>query len=123
MLGGDHSKLAKRVLNLVTGEIAFTQWFAAGLRFPYADVPIISAYVAEMPVTSVADTLGIREVSSGGNLWLITSKDTGVFQAIRRVDGFPIVSDVQIYLDLLQVGLRGPDQAEALRSWKGFIKP
>ena len=71
----------------------------------------------------LAEKLGVREVSSGGKLWLITPKDVGVFQAIRRVDGIPIVCDVQIYLDLLQVGLRGPDQAEALRAWEGFRKP
>ncbi len=123
VLGANLNRLAKRVLDCVTGEVAFTQWFAAGLRFPYADVSVVSAYVAETPGTSAADALGVREVSSGGKLWLITPKDTGVFQAIRRVDGFPIVSDVQVYLDLLQVGLRGPDQAEALRSWKGFCKP
>ena len=120
---GDLKKLAKRVLDRVVGEVAFTQWFAAGLRFPYADVSIVSAYVAETPAAGLADALGAREVSSGGKLWLITPKDTGVFQANRRVEGFPIVCDVQIYLDLLQVGLRGPDQAEALRSWEGFRKP
>jgi len=122
-LEGDSTKLATRTLDRVTGTVAFTQWFAAGLRFPYADVPIVSAYVAETPGMDLVKTLGIREVSSGGKLWLITPKDDGVFHAIRRVDGFPIVCDVQIYLDLLQVGLRGPDQAEALRTWKGFCEP
>jgi hypothetical protein len=123
VLEDNRRKLAKRVLDRVTGEVAFTQWFAAGLRFPYADVPIVSGYVAETAAAGLADALGAREVSSGGKLWLITPKDAGVFQATRRVEGFPIVCDVQIYLDLLQVGLRGPDQAEALRAWEGFRKP
>jgi len=122
-LEGDLTRLARRVLEHATGEVAFTQWFAAGLRFPYADVPIVSAYVAESPQRVLAEKLGVREVSSGGKLWLITPKDVGVFQAVRRVDAIPIVCDVQIYLDLLQVGLRGPDQAEALRAWEGFRKP
>lgn len=121
-LDGNLTKLAQRVLDQTTGEIAFTQWFAAGLRFPYAEVPIVSAYIAETLTTRVIDALGVREVSSGGKLWLITPKDVGVFQAIRRIEGFPIVCDAQLYLDLLQVGLRGPDQAEALRSWEGFCK-
>lgn len=121
-LEGDLTKLAERVLEYATGDVAFTQWFAAGLRFPYADVPIVSAYVAEAPQRALAAALGVREVSSGGKLWLITPKDVGVFQAVQQVDAIPIVCDVQIYLDLLQVGLRGPDQAEALRAWEGFRK-
>jgi hypothetical protein len=121
-LEGDPAKLAKRVLDHATGEIAFTQWFGAKLRFPYADVPIVSVYVAEPPTSDLTEALGVREVSSGGKLWLITAKDAGVFQAIRQIEHFPIVCDVQLYLDLLQVGLRGPDQAEALRAWEGFCK-
>lgn len=121
-LEGDLTKLARRVLEHATGEVAFTQWFAAGLRFPYADVPVVSAYVAEAPQGVLAEKLGVREVSSGGKLWLITPKDLGVFQAIRKVEAIPVVCDVQIYLDLLHVGLRGPDQAEALRAWEGFCK-
>lgn len=123
VLEGDLTKLARCVFEQATGEVAFTQWFAAGLRFPYTDVPIVSAYVAETPQRALAERLGAREVSSGGKLWLITPKDVGVFQGIRRVDTIPIVCDVQIYLDLLEVGLRGPDQAEALRAWEGFSKP
>lgn len=123
VLESNLTKLAKRLLDLATGQVAFTQWFAAGLRFPYADVPIVSAYVAEVPGEVLAGELAAREVSSGGKLWLITPKDSGVFQAIRRTDSIPVVCDAQIYLDLLQVGLRGPDQAEALRSWRGFCQP
>ncbi len=122
-LEGDPSRLARRVMDSLTGEVAFTQWFAAKLRFPYTDVPIVSVYTDETPDAKFEDALRIREVSSGGKLWLITPRDAGVFQATRQVDDFPIVCDVQIYLDLLQVGLRGPDQAEAMRSWEGFRKP
>ncbi len=121
-LEGDPAKLAKRVLDHATGEIAFTQWFGAKLRFPYADVPIVSAYVAEPPTSELTEAIGVREVASGGKLWLISPKDAGVFQATRRIEQFPVVCDVQLYLDLLQVGLRGPDQAEALRTWEGFCK-
>jgi hypothetical protein len=38
------------------------------------------------------------------------------------VAGYPLVSDVQIYLDLLQVEGRGPEQAKALRNWEGFAR-
>jgi len=52
----------------------------------------------------------------GGNLWLLVPKDRGVFQ------GLPIVSDPQIYLDLVGSGLRGPEAADALRQWEEFSK-
>jgi hypothetical protein len=61
-----------------------------------------------------------RRVDTGGNLWLIVPDDEGVFQETQEIAGFPLVSDIQIYLDLLQVGQRGPDQAEELRKWEGF---
>jgi len=31
--------------------------------------------------------------------------------------------DAQIYLDLQKTGLRGPEQASALRNWEGFCRP
>jgi len=100
--------------------VAFTQWFAAGKRHPYTDSPVLSAYVPALPSAAVLKTLHAREVPAGGRLWLLRSSDAGVFQFTRAVDGFTLVGDVQIYLDLLQVGQRGPDAAEALRRWEGF---
>lgn len=100
--------------------IAFTQWFAATKRHPYTESPVLSAYVAALPPAEVLKTLNAREVSSGGRLWLLRPADEGVFQFTRTVDGFTLVGDIQIYLDLLQVGQRGPDAAEALRRWEGF---
>ncbi len=100
--------------------VAFTQWFAATKRHPYTESPVLSAYVPALPSAEVLKTLNAREVSTGGRLWLLRSSDEGVFQFTRTVDGLTLVSDVQIYLDLLQVGQRGPDAAEALRRWEGF---
>ncbi len=67
--------------------------------------------------------LDLREVTDGGKIWILAPRDPGVFQTVRRVQEFPLVCDAQIYLDLLQVGLRGSDQAKALREWKGFCRP
>jgi DNA-binding MarR family transcriptional regulator len=100
--------------------VVFTQWFAARLRHPYTDAPIVSAYVESLPSADVLKSLTAREVQEGGRLWLLVSKDDGVFQFTQTINGLPLVSDAQIYLDLLQVGLRGPDAAQALRNWEGF---
>ena len=122
-LTSDLRALAEALLRATPGDLAFTQWFAASLRFPYTEPPVVSAYRERFPTDEELQSLGLREVSDGGRLWIIAPRDAGIFQAPRRVDGFPLVCDIQIYLDLLQVGLRGPDQAEALREWEGFRRP
>jgi len=118
----DLGVLARRLTEDTGHTVAFTQWFAAGLRFPYADVPVLSVYRDVLPDAEELTTLGLTEVNSGGRIWFILPRDPGVFQVGRRVEGLPLVSDVQTYLDLLQVGLRGPDQAKALREWSGFCR-
>jgi DNA-binding MarR family transcriptional regulator len=99
--------------------VFYTQWFAANLRHPYTNSPLVSAYfkgenAPELPFA--------RKVQTGGNLWLIIPADKGVLFDVQQVQGFNLVSDVQIYLDLLPVSQRGPDQAEALRQWEGFAR-
>lgn len=122
-LTNDFPGLARDLVDKTVGDIAFTQWFAANLRFPYTQPPVVSAYRREFPSPEEADGLNLREVTDGGKLWVLVPRDAGIFQTVRRIDGLPLVCDAQIYLDLLQVGLRGPDQAKALRDWVGFCKP
>ena len=123
----DPIRLAKQVKKLLgksggqrNEHFAFTQWFAAARRHPYTELPVVSAYSRHLPQREEIKEFGWREVANGGRLWLINPADEGVFQFRRFVDGFPLVCDTQIYLDLMQVGLRGPDAARALREWKGF---
>jgi hypothetical protein len=99
--------------------VFFTQWFAAHLRHPYTTPPLVSAYVTAKSLLEIP--IG-RKVPVGGNLWLIVPQDEGVFQETQQAGGFNLVSDIQIYLDLLQVSQRGPEQAQALREWEGFAR-
>jgi len=101
---------------------AFTQWIAGWLRHPYTEPVIVSTYIPELPDDAALEKVGLRTVSEGGKVWLHIPDDEGVFLETQHVQGLPLVSDPQIYLDLLHTGLRGPDQAEALRSWDGFCK-
>lgn len=120
VLSSNAEEIARDIVECVgEGKTAFTQWFAAHLRFPYTTPPVVTAYVTEPQWLN--QPLG-RKVSSGGNLWLVHPADDGVFRETQQVRGFPLVADTQIYLDLLQVGQRGPDQAEALRQWEGFAR-
>src|SRR5258706_443896 len=50
----------------------------------------------------------------------VVPKDDGVLYPTQTERGFPLVSDVQIYLDLLRAGQRGEEQAEELRKWPDF---
>ena len=120
VLAANLVEVAETARNELGAENVFlTQWFAAHLRHPYTTPPLVSAYLRRRPTAEIS---WAREVDNGGNLWLIVPRDEGVFQETQTVGGFNLVSDVQIYLDLLPVGQRGPDQARALREWEGFTK-
>lgn len=120
VLNDDKLGVAKDVCDALGQDRVFlTQWIAAQLRHPYTNSPLVSAYVRG---TQIPEVPFARKVQTGGNLWLITPADEGVFFDFQQVQSFNLVSDVQIYLDLLQVGQRGPDQADALREWDGFAR-
>jgi hypothetical protein len=99
----------------------FTQWFAGWLRHPHTTPVVVTAYVKAFPdETHIRDKLLGRRVSGGGGLKLVVPKDEGVFHPSQTVGGFELVSDVQIYLDLQQAGLRGEEQAAELKRWPDF---
>ncbi|MDQ8199379.1 type IV toxin-antitoxin system AbiEi family antitoxin [Pelagicoccus enzymogenes] len=120
VLSSSNDQIARDTLEAIGREsIAFTQWYAAWLRRAHTTPPIVSAYVGAEVIKRFK--LG-RSVDSGGNLWLIVPKDEGVFQGIQQVKGFPLVSDPQIYLDLIKSGQRGPEAAEELRKSPSFAR-
>jgi hypothetical protein len=102
---------------------AFTQWTAAWLRHPYTEPPVVSLYISRLPGSDVLEKLGLRPVSDAGRVWFYIPTDEGVFLERQTVEALPLVTDAQIYIDLLNTGLRGPDQAQALREWEGFCRP
>ncbi|MEI8140948.1 MAG: hypothetical protein WCI03_13915 [bacterium] len=114
--------IAHLLLDHTNGELAFTQWFAASLRHPYTDLPIVSAYRRNFPADEELRALNYREVGEGGKIWILVPRDEGLFKSLQQVEGLPLVGDAQIYLDLIHAGLRGPEQAKALREWKGFCR-
>lgn len=103
--------------------IAFTQWIAGWLRHPYTEPVVTSAYVARLPEAATLEQLSFRPVSDAGKVCLLVPADEGVFLETQLVQGLPLASDAQIYLDLQGSGLRGPEQAQALREWTGFCRP
>ena len=103
--------------------IAFTQWIAGWLRHPYTEPVVTSAYAARLPEAATLERLGLRPVNDAGKVWLHVPDDEGVFLETQKTQNLPLASDAQIYLDLYNTGLRGPDQATALREWEGFCRP
>ncbi len=100
----------------------FTQWFAGWLRHPYTAPVIVTAYVKKFPDEPLIKEklLGRRVAGGGGRLRLVLPKDEGVLHPQQTVQGFQLVSDVQIYLDLQRAGLRAEEQADELRNWPDF---
>jgi hypothetical protein len=77
--------------------------------------------VKEWPEDGILEkALSARQVSQGGRLWLVKPKDEGVFRPLQVTREFPLVSDVQMILDLQRAGQRGDEQAAELRKRADF---
>ena len=94
--------------------IAFTQWIAASLRHPYTEPVVTSAYVARLPEAATLERLGLRPVTDAGKVWLLLPDDEGVFLETRTIQGLPLASDAQIYLDLQKYRIARPRSSRRL---------
>jgi hypothetical protein len=100
--------------------IAFSGFSGAARFAPAVRYQRVTAYVLGN-LDSLADRVGLKPVSSGSNVTLITPYDEGVFYGAREVEGAPVVSPVQLYLDLAQTKGRGEEAAAAIL--EEVIKP
>lgn len=89
---------------------AFTRFSGAARVAPFARYARSAAYVDADPAT-VARELGWKLVSSGANVALLRAPDEGVWYGLQQVGDEPVVSDVQLYLDLATMKGRGEDAA------------
>jgi len=119
----DQDEIANKLHQLVeTQKHAFTQWYGALLRSPFTVTNIVTLYVSAFPEEHFiqGELLG-RRVDSGGSLRLVVPKDDDVFLFNQHdAHGLPIVSDLQLYLDLIDAGMRGDEAAAELRQAKDF---
>lgn len=99
---------------------ALTGFSAAGRLAPMVRYQRAMAYV-EGDSSSVATSLGAKEVPSGANLTLLSPYDAGVFYGVGDVQGVQIVSPVQAYLDL--IGYRGRGEEAATFLLEQVIQP
>ncbi len=83
----------------------------AYLRASYMESSIIMAYTEQIP-----DELpNLFPVVSDGNVILYIPQNAGFLYGGNEVDELPVVSDVQLYLDLKRMPRRNQDQADYLR--------
>lgn len=93
---------------------AFTGLPAAWLIDPFARFRLVSVYVDGDP-RHAADLLAMRRNERGANVQIIAPDDEGVMAGGRRIDDMPIVSPVQVYLDLRNLPERAAEAADHLR--------
>jgi hypothetical protein len=123
-------------------QIAFTRQFAAGLRHPEgaraeSSDDSVAAYLSAMPNAAALQQMDLQAddesaPATTGGLWLYVPDDDGVFLETQPSYRFvsilqqhldldlPLVSDAQIYLDLLKSTPQGIVQASKLRAWNHF---
>ncbi|MFH1749168.1 MAG: type IV toxin-antitoxin system AbiEi family antitoxin [Planctomycetota bacterium] len=88
--------------------------FSASLRYaPMVRSQRVAAYVTGN-IEEIMPAAGLKQVTSGANVTLITPQDDGVFYGTRDIDGLTVVSPLQAYLDLVDVAGRGNEAAEAI---------
>ncbi|MEZ0372706.1 MAG: type IV toxin-antitoxin system AbiEi family antitoxin [Candidatus Sericytochromatia bacterium] len=80
----------------------------------------VHAYISELD-QEFLNELGLKPVSSGGNLILFKPYDEGILTSRALHDGWPVVQPVQLYLDLISQKGRGEEAAE--RIMKEVLEP
>lgn len=88
----------------------------ASLVAPYADFDVVDVYVHSIDAAvALASRLDAREVERGANLRVgVPSYRISAFYDSQEAAGLPVVSDLQLYLDLYDYPLRGREQAERI---------
>ncbi len=93
--------------------IGFTGFSGASRLAPAVRYQKITAYILG-ETAPLAAASGLKPVNSGANVTLLTPYDEGTLYGTREIDHAPIVSPVQLYLDLQQTKGRGQEAAAAI---------
>lgn len=99
---------------------ALTLFSGAALVAPFSRYNRGFSYVGSN-ISEVADSLDLKEVSSGPNFSILEPYDQGIFYGFKQIDDIKIVSDIQLFLDLVGFKGRGEESAKFLLEQR--IKP
>ena len=93
----------------------FTLFSGLALVAPYARYSRGFVYIKEKEkIQEIAETLGFKKVDSGANFTILEPYDEGVFYGTKDINGIKVVTNVQIYLDLVGYKGRGEESAKFL---------
>ncbi len=92
---------------------ALTLFSGAAQVAPFARYIRGFAYVKNN-IEEIAKALDLKKVESGANFTLIEPYDEGVFYNSREINNTAVVSDIQLYLDLVGYKGRGEESAQFL---------
>jgi hypothetical protein len=93
---------------------ALTLFSGASRLAPFVRHTLVAFYIAG-DREELQRELDLKIVDSGANVLLLSPYDEGLFYGLQDVEGYRIVTSVQLYLDLYSYGGRGREQAEFLR--------
>ena len=94
---------------------ALTLHAGAAIMAPYVRPANVHLYVESIKIDEFQQLLDLQLTELGGNVFLVTPYDEGVFYNIQRVREIFVVSNVQLYVDLYNYPARGREAAEYLR--------
>lgn len=98
-----------------TWKHALTLQAGAALVSPYVRPANIHLYVEPEQLQDWREFLNLELTEIGGNVFLVEPYDEGVFFEIQKYRGVPVVSNIQLYVDLFNYPARGREAAEHLR--------
>jgi hypothetical protein len=99
---------------------ALTGFSASARLAPAVRYQRAMAYV-QGDIPSLAAQLGLKSVSSGPNITILSPYDEGVFLGSKPMDDVQVANPIQVYLDLKNYRGRGEEAAETLLNQ--VIKP
>ncbi len=97
-------------LKKVKASYALTGLSGAWLVAPYVRPVSVDVYVGDTTKTNeFVRTLKLRPIERGGDVRLVFPYDRGVFYGARNIDRLRVVSDIQLYVDLVNYPTRGEE--------------
>jgi hypothetical protein len=109
----------KTVLN--KDEYALTLHTGANLITSFVKTTDIYIYIKTEDwsncILNIRQKLGLKELVRGGNIYFVDPfYHSSIFNRIQTIRGYPVVSNIQLYLDLYNFQPRGKEHAEYLNN-------